>query len=97
MWQGSGWQKADSARIVLWMEKKVWKLIANIPGIGSNPGWKEYFLVREVDEQNAIVALLTVRTDLQSAAIIELRGQADQTLIEWIQPDRDVFQVMVIS
>jgi hypothetical protein len=79
------------------MEKKLWKLIANIPGIAGGPGWREYFLVREVDEQNAIVALLSARNDLQSAATIELRGQADQAFIEWVQPDRDVFQIMVVS
>jgi hypothetical protein len=79
------------------MEKKLWKLIANIPGIAGRPGWSEYFLVREVDEQNAIVALLSARNDLQSAATIELRGQADQTFIEWVQPDQDVFQIMVVS
>ena len=79
------------------MEKKLWKLIANVPGIGSNPGWKEYYLVREVDEQNAILALLTTRSDLQTAATIELRGQADQAFVEWIQPDRDVFQVVVVQ
>jgi hypothetical protein len=28
---------------------------------------------------------------------IELRGQADQSFIEWVQPDRDVFQIMVVS
>jgi hypothetical protein len=79
------------------MEKKLWKLIANIPGIAGKPGWREYFLVREVDEQNAIVTLLHTRTDLQAAGTIELRGQADQAFIEWVQPDQDVFQVMVIS
>lgn len=53
--------------------------------------------VREADEQNAISALLRPRADLQAAATIELRGQADQAFIEWVQPDRDVFQVMVVS
>jgi hypothetical protein len=53
-------------------------------------------VVREVDEQNAIVALLCARADLQ-AATVELRGQADQAFIEWVQPNRDVFQVMVVS
>jgi len=79
------------------MEKKLWKLIANVPGVAGKPGLKEYYVVREVDEQSAIVALLSTRTDLQAAATIELRGQADQAFIEWVQPDRDVFQVMVVS
>ena len=35
------------------MEKKLWKLIANVPGIAGKPGLKEYYVVREVDEQNA--------------------------------------------
>jgi hypothetical protein len=78
------------------MEKKLWKLIANVPGIAGKPGVKEYYVVREVDEQNAIVALLCARADLQ-AATVELRGQADQAFIEWVQPNRDVFQVMVVS
>jgi hypothetical protein len=60
-------------------------------------GLKEYYVVREVDEQNALVALLSTRTDLQASATIELRGQADQSFIEWVQPDRDVFQIMVVS
>jgi hypothetical protein len=79
------------------MEKKLWKLIANVPGIAGKPGLKEYYVVREVDEQNALVALLTTRTDLQASATIELRGQADQAFIEWVQPDRDVFQIVVVS
>jgi hypothetical protein len=79
------------------MEKKLWKLIANLPGIAGKPGLKEYYVVREVDEQRAIAALLSARTDLQAAGTIELRGQADQAFIEWVQPDRDVFQVMVVS
>ncbi len=79
------------------MEKKLWKLIANVPGTAGKPGWREYYVVREVDEQNAMVALLSTRTDLQAAATIELRGQADQAFIEWVQPDRDVFQIMVVS
>src|ERR1700730_7508621 len=78
------------------MEKKLWQLIANVPGIAGKPGVKEYYVVREVDEQNAIVALLCARADLQ-AATVELRGQADQAFIEWVQPNRDVFQVMVVS
>ena len=78
------------------MEKRLWNLIANVPGIAGKPGVKEYYVVREVDEQNAIVALLCARADLQ-AATVELRGQADQAFIEWVQPNRDVFQVMVVS
>ena len=79
------------------MEKKFWKLIADLPGRAGEPGWKEYYVVREVDEQNAIVALLSIRTDLRDRATIALQGQADPALIEWIQPDRDVFQVVVLS
>ena len=79
------------------MEKKLWKLIANVPGIAGKPGLKEYYVVREVDEQNAIVALLNTRADLRAFATIELRGEADQAFIEWVQPDRDVFQIMVVS
>ena len=82
---------------ILLMEKKLWKLIANMPGIAGKPGLKEYYVVREVDEQTAMAALLSTRVDLQGAATIELRGQADQAFIEWVQPDRDVFQVMVAS
>src|ERR1700758_1120070 len=68
------------------MEKKLWKLIANVPGIAGKPGVKEYYVVRAVDEQNAIVALLCARADLQ-AATVELRGEADQAFIEWVQPN----------
>jgi hypothetical protein len=95
-----GWKGTCSGRNISAMEKamekKLWKLIANVPGIAGKPGVKEYYLVREVDEQNAIVALLCARADLQ-AATVELRGQADQAFIEWVQPNRDVFQVMVVS
>jgi hypothetical protein len=78
------------------MQKKIWKLIANMSGIGSNPGWREYYVVRELDEQTAIVALLSTRPDLQ-AATIELRGEAGEAFVEWVQPDRGVFQIMVVE
>jgi hypothetical protein len=79
------------------METKFWKLIVTLPGIAGKPGWKEYYVVREVDEQNAVVALLSIRTDLRDLATIEVRGQVDEAFIEWIQPARDVFQVVVLS
>jgi hypothetical protein len=95
--QTSGLEKGRLQAHILTMEKKLWKLIANLPGIAGKPGLKEYYVVREADEQNAIAALLSARADLQAAATTELRGQADHAFIEWVQPDRDVFQVMVVS
>jgi hypothetical protein len=97
LWRSSKVEKDRFHVHILAMEKKLWKLIANVPGVAGKPGVKEYYLVREVDEQSALMALLKTRADLQATATIELRGQADQAFIEWVQPDRDVFQVMVVS
>jgi hypothetical protein len=55
-----GWKGTCSGRNISAMEKAMekrpWKLIANVPGIAGKPGVKEYYVVRAVDEQNAIVA-----------------------------------------
>jgi hypothetical protein len=37
-----GWKGTCSGRNISAMEKKLWKLIANVPGIAGKPGVKEY-------------------------------------------------------
>jgi hypothetical protein len=78
------------------MQKKPWKLIAYIPGLNGAPGFQEYFIVRGADAATAIAALLTARTDLSNIQI-EVKGEADKSFLDWLQPDRDVFSIMVLS
>jgi hypothetical protein len=40
--------------------------------------------------------LLKARPDLGEAKI-DLKGEASQDILEWLQPDSDMFQVMVLS
>jgi hypothetical protein len=78
------------------MQKKPWKIIAHIPGLDGSPGRHEYFIVREIDRANALATLLRARPDLAEGAS-EIMGEASQDLLDWLQPDNDVFQVMVVS
>lgn len=78
------------------MKTRSWKLIAHIDGLDGAPGWQEYFLVRETGQMEAVAALLRSRPDLASSRI-EPRGEAGPDLIDWLQPDSDVFQIMVVS
>ena len=45
---------------------------------------------------SALAALLRARPDLASYAY-EFKGEASQDLLDWVQPDKDVFCVMVVS
>lgn len=78
------------------MQKKPWKLIAHIPGLDGKPGFQEYFIVRDVNRTDSVASLLKARPDLGEANI-EVKGEAGQDLLDWLQPDNDVFQVMVVS
>jgi hypothetical protein len=78
------------------MQKKPWKLIAHIPGLDGKLGSQEYFIVREINQYNAVATLLRVRRDLVQSPIV-VKGEAGQGFLDWLQPDRDVFQVMVVS
>ena len=76
------------------MQKKPWKLVAHIPGL-DGPGWREYFIVRETERMPAIAALLRARPDLDEARI-EVKGEAGQDFLDWLEPDSDVFSIMVV-
>ena len=78
------------------MQKKPWKLIAYIEGLDGKPGWQEYFLVRDVDRYAAIATLLKGRPDLGNPRV-EVKGGASPDFLDWIQPDKDVFSIMVVS
>jgi hypothetical protein len=54
------------------------------------------FLVRDSDRMSALAALLRGRPDLASHSY-EFRGEASQDFLDWIQPDKDVFSIMVLS
>jgi hypothetical protein len=88
--------RADSRRHIAGMPKKLWKIIAHIPGLDGEPGWQEYFVVREVDRVSAIATLLRNRPDLEEAAC-EVKGEAGPDFLDWLQPDKDVFSIMVVS
>jgi len=78
------------------MRKKPWKLIAYIEGPDGKSGPQEYFLVRDVDRYAAIATLLKTRPDLGKSRV-EVKGGASPDFLDWIQPDKDVFSIMVLS
>jgi hypothetical protein len=78
------------------MTKKPWKLIAHIPGLDDKPGWHEYFIVRDSDRMGAKAALLRTLPDLEDANI-EIKGEAGEGFLDWLQPDKDVFSIIVVS
>jgi hypothetical protein len=78
------------------MQKKPWKLIARIPGLDGKSGRHEYFIVRESERMAAIARLLRARPDLEEANI-EIKGEASESFLDWLQPDKDVFSIMVVS
>jgi hypothetical protein len=78
------------------MQKKPWRLIAHIPGLDGKAGFHEYFIVRDTERMTAVATLLKARPDLGKARI-EIKGEASQDFLDWLQPDSDVFQVMVLS
>lgn len=78
------------------MRKKPWKLIAYIEGLDGKSGSQEYFLVRDVDRYAAIATLLKGRPDLGTSRV-EVKGGASPDFLDWIQPDKDVFSIMVLS
>jgi len=78
------------------MQKPFWKVIASIPGLEGKPDILEYFVVREVDRMPAVAALLKSRPDLGQARI-QVKGEAGQDFLDWLEPDADVFRVMAVS
>jgi hypothetical protein len=77
------------------MQKKPWKLIAHIEGPDGPLGFREYFLVRDVDRYAAIATLLKGRPDLGNPRV-EVKGGASPGFLDWIQPDKDVFSIRVV-
>ena len=75
------------------MQKRSWKLIAHVPGLDEKPAWKEYFLVRDAGQMQAVAALLRARTDLADCRI-EQKGEAGRDLVDWLEPDSDVFRCL---
>ena len=78
------------------MQKKPWKLIAHIEGPDGKRNCREYFLVKDVDRYAAIATLLRGRPDLANPRV-EVKGGASPDFLDWIQPDKDVFSIMVVS
>lgn len=78
------------------MRKKPWRLIAYVEGLDGKSGSQEYFLVRDVDRYAAIATLLKGRPDLGTSRV-EVKGGANPDFLDWIQPDKDVFSIMVVS
>lgn len=78
------------------MRKKPWKLIAYIEGQDGKSGSREYFLVRDVDRYAAMATLLKGRPDLGKSRV-EVKGGASPDFLDWIQPEKDVFSIMVVS
>ena len=78
------------------MRKKPWKLVAQIEESDGRPSWQEYFLVRDVDRYAAIATLLKGRPDLGNPSV-EVKGGASPDFLDWIQPDKDVFSITVVS
>jgi len=78
------------------MQKKPWKIVAYTERLGGGPGSQEYFIVRELNAHAAIVTLQTVRTDLLDARC-EVKGEASGHFLDWLQPDEDVFSIVVLS
>jgi hypothetical protein len=78
------------------MQKKPWKLVAHIEKSDDRPGRQEYFLVRDADRYAAIATLLKERPDLGNPRV-EVKGGASPDFLDWIQPDKDVFSIRVVS
>jgi hypothetical protein len=78
------------------MQKKPWKIVAYTERLGGGLGSQEYFIVRELNAHAAIATLQTVRTDLL-AARCEVKGEASGDFLDWLQPDEDVFSIVVLS
>ena len=78
------------------MQKKPWKLVAHIEKSDGRPDSREYFLVRDVDRYAAIATLLKGRPDLGNPRV-EVKGGASPDFLDWIQPDKDVFSIRVVS
>jgi hypothetical protein len=80
------------------MQKKPRKLIAHIPGLDGKAGFHEYFIVQDTERMGAVATLVKARPDLVEARI-EVKGEASQDFLDWLQPEpgRDVFQIMVLS
>jgi hypothetical protein len=45
---------------------------------------------------SALAALLRARPDLANHSY-EFKGEATQDFLDWIQPEKDVFSIMVVS
>jgi len=93
--QRSGLEK-DRVGAHIGRMKKPWKIVVHIQGVDGKPSWKEYFIVRDTDGQAALATLRSVRPDLLYF-LSEVKGEATQDFLDWIQPDKDVFSIMVVS
>jgi hypothetical protein len=90
-----GWKRAELGCILGGM-KKPWKIIARIPALDDAPGCHEHFIVRATDRHAAIATLRKARTDLLDVPC-EVKGEAGQDFLDWLQSDKDVFSIMVVS
>ena len=78
------------------MQTRAWKLVAHIPGLDGKPGWREYYVVRDTGQMQAVATLIKRRPELADCRI-EPRGEASEGFMDWVEPDNDVFQVVVMS
>lgn len=76
--------------------ENAWKILAHTPQRGGGRGTLEYFLVRAPDPDAALSALRAIRIDLLDAEL-EARGEASESLVGWLQPDKAVFSIVVLS
>jgi hypothetical protein len=73
-----------------------WKIIATTERPGRDVHLREYFIVREADRDAAIAALRRNCPDLFDANC-EVRGEASQDFLDWLDKDQDIFCIMSLT
>jgi hypothetical protein len=73
-----------------------WKIIATTERPGRGVHLREYFIVREADRNAAIAALRRNCPDLFDANC-EVRGEASQDFLDWLDEDQDIFCIMSLT
>lgn len=62
--------------------------------IHSGAGRRAYFIVRATDQPSAMATLFQIRPDLAGTTTCEVKGEASQDFLDWLQPDKDVFSII---
>jgi len=76
--------------------KKTWKIVARVPAVDEAPGYREYFIVRATDRHDALATLQKARKDLLDIPC-EVKGEAGEDFLDWLEFDKDVFSIIVVS